>query len=97
MVVSDFILLGCGLAAVIGDILIRRGRWGDRSVGRPRCPKCWYDMRGTVPRLVCPECGHDAVQEQHLYLDRRRPWLTVLGAVLLLAALLLFVVMLLLG
>jgi HEAT repeat protein len=38
---------------------------GDRSRGRRRCPKCWYDMTGLA--LKCPECGHDAKREQQLF------------------------------
>ena len=85
---ADAVVLVCGMVLAIGVELIGRGRWGDQSKGRPRCPRCWYDMRGTVPRLICPECGHDAVQEQQLYLDHRRPWLIVLGVVMISAALL---------
>ena len=59
------------------------GLWRDRSKGRPRCPKCWYDMRGTLPRLECPECGNDAGEEQHLYADRIRRWPLALGCALL--------------
>ena len=54
----------------VGLLLVCWGLWGDRSKGRPRCPKCWCDTRGTVPSLVCPECGHDARDEGRLYLDR---------------------------
>ena len=74
---------------VLGDFVIRLGVRGDRSDGRARCPKCWYDMRGTLPRLVCPECGHDARQEAQLYLDRSRPWLIALGLLIVLGGLLL--------
>ena len=70
------------LIAPIGLVLVYRGLQGDASNGRPRCPKCWYDMRGTVPRLVCPECGHDAARNDQLYLTRRRWRPVVLGSVL---------------
>lgn len=57
---------------------------GDRSKGRPRCPKCWYDMRGlSVPR--CPECGWEISHERHLYRPRRRKRLVVVAAVIVLA------------
>ena len=42
-------LLVVALIPAIGLLLVRSGLWGDRSKGRPRCPKCWYDMRGHVP------------------------------------------------
>ena len=65
-------------------LLICSGVWGDRSRGRPRCPKCWYDMRGSMPRLECPECGHDAKQERRLYRNRRGWRRIALGIVLVL-------------
>jgi len=58
---------------------------GDRSRGRRRCPKCWYDMsaagKGSAG-LVCPECGHDAGSVRRLYLPRRRRRLVWNGALL---------------
>ena len=41
-------LLGVAVIPGVGVLLVLWGLWGDRSKGRPRCPKCWYDMRGTV-------------------------------------------------
>jgi hypothetical protein len=66
----------------VGLLLICWGVWGDRSKGRARCPKCWYDMRGSLPRLECPECGHDAEQDRQLYKDHTRSGLIVIGLVL---------------
>ena len=77
-------LLGIALIPVVGVLLIAWGVWGDRSKGRSRCPKCWYDMRGSLPKLECPECGHDAKQERCLYMNRRRWRPIVLGIVLVL-------------
>ena len=77
-------LLGVALIPVVGLLLICWGLGGDRSKGRPRCPKCWYDMRGTVPSLACPECGHAPGSERRLYKTRRRWRPVVLGAVLVL-------------
>ena len=84
MVISSPLLVSLLLLPVapVAMVLVYWGRWGDRSKGRPRCPACWYDMRGTVPRLECPECGHDARHTRRLYQDRRRPRLVVLGVVL---------------
>jgi hypothetical protein len=49
---------------------------GDRSRGRRRCPKCWYNMSATSSSphtgLVCPECGHDARRDVRLFKSRRR-------------------------
>jgi hypothetical protein len=42
----------------------------DRPRGRPRCPKCWYDMTG-APAPVCPECGHAITSPKHLLKTRR--------------------------
>lgn len=52
--------------------LMYSGLFRDRSRGCKRCPKCWYDMRGS-PTLLCPECGHEAKTEQML-LHTRRAW-----------------------
>ena len=58
------------------------GLFGDRSKGRPRCPRCWYDMTG-AKACVCSECGHDAIYERRLY-KNRRCWLPILfGAALM--------------
>lgn len=67
--------LGPVQAAAVGVAVfaVVLGVWawrGDRSRGRRRCPKCWYDMSGS--KLVCPECGHDAKVVKRLYRPRRR-------------------------
>ena len=60
---------GCMLLGIIGVMLIVMGEFlmhvgvrGDRSKGRTRCPKCWYDMRATVRRLLCAECGPNSIK-----------------------------------
>jgi hypothetical protein len=63
---------------LVGVLLLRYGVWGDRSRGRRRCPRCWYDMTGVG--LRCPECGFAALDERALNRDRRRLKLAVLGA-----------------
>jgi hypothetical protein len=55
---------------------------GDRSRGRRRCPRCWYDMRG-IAGLRCPECGQQARHSRDLYRARRR-WKWAAGAMVLL-------------
>ena len=77
-------LLGVALVPLVGLLLVCFGLWGDRSKGRPRCPKCWYDMRGTLPRLECPECGHAPGSECGLYKNRRRWRRIALGVVFVL-------------
>ena len=77
-------LLGVALVPAVGLLLVCWGLWGDRSKGRARCPKCWRDMRDRLPRLECPECGHDAKRERRLYRHRRRWGRVVFGAPLVL-------------
>ena len=64
--------------------LLYWGLWGDRSKGRLRCPKCWYDMTGSVEagKLECPECGKDAGVEKRLKKNHRRWWAMVVAVVL---------------
>lgn len=71
--------------AVLGLLLLFLALLRDRSRGRQRCPKCWYDMSGnaTTPAR-CPECGHIAQTPAELLKTRRR-WLWVLPALLLIA------------
>jgi hypothetical protein len=82
-------MVGSLLAAVflLGAIGFLYGWFGDRSRGRPRCPKCWYDMRGRpLDRPpVCPECGHPVGTEARLYHDRHRWRLMAAGALASLA------------
>lgn len=43
----------------------------DRSRGRRRCGRCWYDLAGT-PGLTCPECGRVHANERAMHRTRRR-------------------------
>lgn len=47
------------------------GLFGDRTRGRRRCPRCWYDLSHTAG-LTCPECGRVAARERQLHRRRRR-------------------------
>jgi hypothetical protein len=76
-------LLGWTLAAA-GLLLLLWSLFWDRSRGRRRCPKCWYDMSG-VPGLACPECGRAATNEVGFARTRRR-WRWAGVSLLLLAA-----------
>ena len=40
--------IGLALWCLVALALLLWGLLGDRSRGRPRCPKCWYDLRGAV-------------------------------------------------
>jgi hypothetical protein len=62
----------CGWSACLGGILLMAwALFWDRSRGRRRCPKCWYDMRGT-DSVTCSECGHTVKRQRQLYKTRRR-------------------------
>lgn len=68
----------------IGAVLLAAALFKDRSRGRRRCPRCWYDMGG-VPSLTCPECGRDAKVERRLFRTRRRWRRAVIAALVVLA------------
>ena len=74
--------LSGALVAAIGLLILFLALFKDRSRGRRRCPKCWYDMAG-VPGLRCPECGREAKAERALGRRRRRWRGAGVGAVLL--------------
>jgi len=71
-----------GLALAAGLVALHRATFADRSRGRPRCPKCWYDMTGSRG-FICPECGNDAARQTNLYRTRRSGMEAVLGTLLL--------------
>lgn len=54
--------------------------FSDKSRGRRRCPKCWYDLAYS-PGMQCPECGFKAKREKQFGRTRRRFW-TALAAIL---------------
>jgi len=67
------VVLWC-LAAAVGIAALILACWAlfaDRSRGRKRCPRCWYDMSGT-PTLKCSECGTVVAAERKLFKTRRR-------------------------
>lgn len=70
---------------LFGLIVASIGWHGERSRGRRRCAKCWYDMGGTESRQ-CPECGHVARSERGLYRPRRRQRVLAFGVVLMAAS-----------
>jgi hypothetical protein len=79
--------LGSGVIAwaLLGD-WCRRLRHGRT----PRCPKCWYDMRGASPDpggvWTCPECGRRLKSARGLLRSRRRWKRAVLGGAALVVA-----------
>jgi hypothetical protein len=67
------------LLAALGTLLLLWSLFGDRAHGRKRCPKCWYDMSGVLPRTddgrehhICPECGTHIRSPRRLHKTRRR-------------------------
>lgn len=68
-----------GVLGLVGLVLGVWSLFWDRSRGRRRCPRCWYDMVGAVAdengRRTCPECGKVIKRERQLFKTRRRwPW-----------------------
>jgi HEAT repeat protein len=65
-----------GLLGLIGLVLGVWALFWDRSRGRRRCPKCWYDMVSAVAdeagRRTCPECGRAIKRERQLFKTHRR-------------------------
>jgi hypothetical protein len=64
----------------------------DRSRGRRRCPKCWYDMSGAAAGgMTCSECGYQPKQERRLFRTRRRwRWALIAAFVLMIGAAIVF-------
>ncbi len=71
-----------GVVAMAGLLLCGWALLRDRSRGRRRCPRCWYDMAG-VPGLTCPECGKQARSEKGLGRTKPRWRWAMLGLVLI--------------
>src|SRR5262250_1829377 len=71
-----------GLLGLAGLLLTAWSLLHDRSRGRRRCPRCWYDM-SAVPGLKCPECGK-AIRSERSLLRTRRHWRPMLPGILLL-------------
>jgi len=87
---SDWLLwIGGGAIALAGVTLLIWALVGDRSHGRRRCPKCWYDLSKTASEsgLRCPECGKVQKHERRLFKTRRRwKWALVSLGIGLMAA-----------
>ncbi len=78
--------IGGGLIGLAGLALLWWALFADRSYGRRRCPKCWYDMSKTEG-LRCPECGRNARREPSLHRTRRKwKWAAAAPLILLAAA-----------
>jgi len=65
------------LTALAALALLYWAIFRDRSRGRRRCPKCWYDLRGS-DSLTCSECGYTAKRQRQFFRTRRRwRWVVV--------------------
>jgi hypothetical protein len=91
---SHWVWLGVAwLLVALAAGVIGWGLFWDRSRGRARCPKCWYDMTpvdGGKPSLTCPECGRTAQRHSQLHKTRRRLGFAWIAAIALLGAQLLW-------
>src|SRR5438552_10184765 len=80
--------LSGGILALLGLILLYWSLFRDRSRGRRRCPRCWYDMSATPQSaekpgvFTCSECGKAINRERKLHTTRRR-WRWAMMAILL--------------
>lgn len=75
--------IGGGVLGVAALVLLYWSLVADRSRGRKRCPKCWYDMNGAQgdPPYTCPECGKEIKREKKLHKTRRRWRWAMLAAI----------------
>ena len=52
----NYLFLLLAFARAVAGLVLRAR--STRTVSRPHCPKCGYDMTGHAGRrLLCPECG----------------------------------------
>lgn len=70
-----------------GLLLLQAGWWPDRSGATPHCRRCDYNLTG-IYNSICPECGTVLAGGNRELGDRhRRPYLGVLGLLLLVVGL----------
>src|SRR5262245_53699143 len=83
--------IGGGVLGAFGLWLFYWSMLRDRSRGRRRCPRCWYDMTGAPAfaekpgTFTCSECGKTITRERRLHKTRRR-WRWAVVSLLLLPA-----------
>lgn len=81
--IVDWIWWSVGAVIGLGGmVLTLRAMFADRSRGRRRCFKCWYEMTG-IDSLRCPECGRVAKRERKLLRTRRHWRVAFLGVLIL--------------
>lgn len=85
--------MGAAGVTLFGLMLLTYTLIGDRSKGRKRCPRCWYDMSGATFKpgpseqgtfATCPECGRAVCKPTDLLRSRRSRARLVTAAVILL-------------
>ncbi|MEZ6241887.1 MAG: hypothetical protein R3B57_02490 [Phycisphaerales bacterium] len=81
--VSPYDAMGVG-TLLFACLLGAHGWLGERSKGRKRCPRCWYEMEGVAGRR-CPECGREVKDQRALYRPRRRRGQIAVACVIALA------------
>jgi hypothetical protein len=80
----DFLFLAAGsLAAITGVFLLYRAVLHDRSRGRQRCPRCWYEVLGLAIPVTCPECGRTTRKPGRLLRTRRHYRLAAIAQLIL--------------
>ena len=85
MTIIDWIWWSVGSLIGLGGIALTIwALFADRSRGRRRCPKCWYEMTG-IEGLRCPECGRTTKRERRLLRTHRRWRVALLGVVVIMA------------
>ena len=77
--------IGGAVLGLLGLWLLYCSLLRDRSKGRRRCPKCWYNMSGT-DSMTCSECGRTTKRDKKLYKTRRRWRWALLALLVYLAA-----------
>ncbi|MCZ6834518.1 MAG: hypothetical protein O7G85_01975 [Planctomycetota bacterium] len=80
---SDILLYWFPFVAMIAIVvfstyMLWKALFADRSKGRRRCPKCWYDMAYSEG-LTCSECGHVTRRESDFSRTRRHRGRAVLA------------------
>ncbi len=71
-----------GVLAALALVVVVVALFRDRSRGRRRCPKCWYDM-SAVNGMTCPECGRTQKRERRFFGTRRKWRRAMIGTALL--------------
>lgn len=83
---ANVLILSSLLGTALGLWLLWEGWWPARVGAIPHCRRCDYDLRSTHGP-ICPECGLELTGNRELGERDRRPALTAVGLLLVLAGL----------